>query len=89
MVSVWAYAYEMLDDPLVSDAEFDLECIQVDLGIDTGNATMDKFFKDNFDPFTGQWVHKHPDKLGLHKIYNLIKEQRQKEIINNELEAYF
>lgn len=60
MVSVWAYAYEVLSCSLVSDAEFDAECKLVDLSIDTGNEEMDKWFRENFQPHTGQWVLRHP-----------------------------
>jgi hypothetical protein len=59
-VAVWAYAYELLDDSIVDDATFDRECAQVDLSIDTGNKEMDQWFRTNFSPHTGQWIHFHP-----------------------------
>lgn len=72
-VAVWAYAYELENDSLVSDQRFDSECRLVDLSIDTGRPDMDAWFRANFDPCTGQWVHAHPDKNGLHRIYLLLK----------------
>ena len=60
-LSVAAYAYEYLDESIMSDAEFDKMCREVDLKIDTGNKKMDNFFKKHFDPSTGQWIRKHPE----------------------------
>ena len=47
-VAVAAYTYELYDVSLMSDADFDAECRQVDLSIDTGNAKMDDWFRNNF-----------------------------------------
>lgn len=60
-LSVWAYAYEVLDVSLVSDEVFDSEAKLVDLKVSTGNRRLDTFFRKHFADFTGQWVHKHPD----------------------------
>lgn len=43
VISVWAYAYEFENDSLVSDKEFDDECMKVDESISTGNKKFDKF----------------------------------------------
>lgn len=73
-VAVWAYAYEVLNDSLVDDGTFDQQCLLVDLTIDTGNKTLDNFFRKHFTPDTGLWVHKHPDKEGLRRVYQIKKE---------------
>ena len=51
----------------ISDADFDKQCLEVDLSIDTVNKELDSFFRKEFDPSTGQWIHKHPEKrkIGL------------------------
>lgn len=64
-VALWAYAYEICDDPIVSDAKFDRVCDEIDLDISTGNVKMDRWFKKNFKPWTGTWVWRHPE---LHKL---------------------
>lgn len=69
-VSVWAYAYELLDVSLVSDAEFDREAQAVDVNVSTGHPQLDAFFREHFADYTGQWVHKHPEK---HKLAMLAK----------------
>jgi NAD-dependent DNA ligase len=69
-LSVFAYAYEFANESLIPDSEFDALCLQVDPSIETGNAKMDKFFKEQFNPSTGQWIHRHPE---LEKIVNLYK----------------
>jgi len=69
-LSVWAYAYEVMHDPLVSDNRFDSLAKEVDLSIPTDNPEMDSWFKDNFAPFTGGWVHIHPHYNRLATIYH-------------------
>jgi len=53
----------------MSDAEFDEMSYLVDTTIATGNRKLDNFFKKHFEPATGMWVRKHPDKQGLVNIY--------------------
>lgn len=70
VLSVAAYSYEYENDSIMSDAEFDKMCIEVDPSMKTGNLKMDRFFKNNFDPNTGQWIHKHPEIKKIKRIYN-------------------
>lgn len=74
-LTIAAYAYEVMNHSIMSDADFDKKCLEVDLSIDTGNEELDKFFREEFDPSTGQWIHKHPEKrkIGylLNKYYNI------------------
>ena len=68
-LSLWAYAYEMRGESLVSDKVFDEEARKVDLSVDTGNAKMDKWFKENFADYTGSWIGKHPELDKLAALY--------------------
>lgn len=68
-LAVAAFAYEFKDNPIVSDADFDKMCQQVDVSIDTGNSVMDNFFQKHFDPSTGQWIHKHPYITKISNLY--------------------
>ena len=68
-LSVAAYAYEFKDAQIISDAEFDKMCLEVDVKVDTGNKVMDSFFKKHFDPSTGQWIHKHPELAKIAQLY--------------------
>lgn len=70
-LSVAAYAYEFLNESVMSDTEFDKLSEEVDTSISTGNEELDTFFKESFDPCTGSWVHKHPEKDKLLSIYKL------------------
>lgn len=74
LLAVAAYAYEILNVSLMSDADFDEESLRVDLSIDTGNKRMDLWFRRNFQPHTGMWIRKHPDMAGLHRIATEISE---------------
>ena len=68
-LSVAAFAYEYKSDSIMPDAEFDRLSYLVDTSIATGNRKLDNFFKKHFEPATGMWVRKHPDKKGLVNIY--------------------
>ena len=72
-VALWAYAYEVHSDSLVDDVTFDKECESIDLSVNTLNKDMDTWYRENFDPCTGQWVHNHPNKEGLERLYQLTK----------------
>lgn len=71
-VALWAYAYEEHSVSLVSDAEFDEECLKVNLKQSTGDRRMDNWFRKTFSPHTGQWVHNHPNRTGLERLYRLL-----------------
>lgn len=73
-VAVWAYAYEVENDPLVPDAKYDEACRAVNPALKTGNATLDKFFATEFSPDTGLWVHKHPE---IHKLKHCAAQLRE------------
>lgn len=65
-----AYSYEYESDSIMSDADYDRLCLEVDTSVTTGNRKLDKFFRDHFSPATGQWVHKHPEKEKLAALYH-------------------
>lgn len=67
-VCIAAYAYEFLNESLISDAEFDSECKLIDLSIDTNSPDLDAWFRAEFHPDTGQWVHKHPELRKLRTL---------------------
>jgi hypothetical protein len=69
LLSVWAYAYEIENDSLVDDKTFDKECMKVDPSLTTGSRQLDNFFKFQFNPFTGLWIHQHPDLQRIKQIY--------------------
>lgn len=66
-LSVAAYAYEYMNDSIISDAEFDKMCLQVKKDVDTGNKVCDNYFRNKFDASTGQWIRHHPelDKIAI------------------------
>jgi hypothetical protein len=69
MLSLYAYAYEFKNRTIVSDADFDRLALEVDLTIDTGNVLLDNFFNNEYNAYTGQWIHKHPEKNKLEAMY--------------------
>ena len=68
-LSVAAYAYEVHSDSIMSDAAYDELASKINVAIFTENDIMDEYFIKEFNPYTGQWIHKHPNKEGLEKIY--------------------
>lgn len=69
-VSVAAYAYEVKASPIMSDADFDHLCLEINPMRSTDNDVVDAFFRKHFSPSTGMWVRSHPDVEGLARIYD-------------------
>ena len=68
LVSVYAYAYEIMADPLVSDGQFDEIASAVNINVDTLRPNLDAFFRAEFDPCTGSWICRHPELSGIARI---------------------
>jgi hypothetical protein len=59
-LSIAAYAYEIMGESLLSDADYDTLALSVDLTQGTGNEEADQWFRTNFNASTGMWVRAHP-----------------------------
>ena len=68
-LTVWAYAYEIANDPIATDEQFDVLARQIDVSIPTGRDDLDDWWRQNFQPHTGMWIHNHPEKHLARKIY--------------------
>ena len=79
-----AYAYEIDDDPFISDEEFDYACTLIDLRIDTTRPDLDAYFRRHFDKSTGMWIHKHPE---LSKVEEYLWRLRNPEEYRAQMEA--
>lgn len=55
-----AYAYEYLDEPIMTDTQFDELALKINLEAKTGKH--DGWFKKHFNPHTGQWIRQFPKK---------------------------
>ncbi len=77
-VSIWAYAYEELNESLVSDDVFDAEALLIDPSIRTGNDMLDDFFATQFAPYTGSWIGEHPDLKRVQQLCKSIIKQKRK-----------
>lgn len=65
-----AYSYEMLNHSIMSDGEYDELANSIDLKQGTGNRKLDKWFRENFQPHTAQWIYTYPELEKLIKLYN-------------------
>lgn len=69
-----AYAYEIKFHSFISDEEFDLLCLEVDLSVNTGSngeeLWQDRWFCKYFDPSTGMWIHRWPDLPRIQQMVN-------------------
>lgn len=83
VLSIAAYAYEFKDDPILSDADFDELALLIRPELSTKNRKMDNFFKKNFKPDTGMWIHKHPFKSHLDWLYSKFYEGKGEISITN------
>lgn len=71
-LSVAAYAYEFDNTSIMSDADFDELAKQIDPEVMTGHAILDQFFRTEFQPDTGQWIHKHPELDRVKSVYERV-----------------
>ena len=72
-LSLFAYAYEYQSNSLISDEEYDILSKKVDLEVKTGYRKMDNFFKKHFNPDSGMWIRKHPERHKLHWLYERVR----------------
>lgn len=72
-LTVAAYAYEMMDDLLMCDGEFDSLALKINPEISTEHEVLDEFFRTHFAPHTGQWIHAHPELDKVDALYHKIK----------------
>jgi len=82
-VALWAYAYEIENHPLVPDHVFDVTCLEINPNTSTGNEVLDKFFRTEFDPCTGNWIHKHPELDKVKLLYKRVAGYLAEEVSND------
>jgi len=68
-LSVAAYAYEVHDDTIMSDEDFDKLALRINKKTKTGNARLDNIFRLRFMTDTGMWIRKHPEPKKLEHLY--------------------
>lgn len=66
-VALAAYAYEIENKPIISDAEYDELCKKINVKKKTGR--LDEWFKENYSSDTGQWIHRHPELDKIKQLY--------------------
>lgn len=69
LLAVAAYSYEYVSVSIIGDGDFDSLSKLVDLTVDTRRPDLDKYFRENFHPDTGMWIHKHPEKEKLKELF--------------------
>lgn len=79
-LSLAALGYEVYNESLfMTDEEYDKLSLEVKPKLPTGHKIMDKFFRTEFDPSTGSWIHKHPEIEKLKTLYHNLKEYRNEQ----------
>jgi len=63
-----AYAYEIMSESFMTDAQYDAQSKLINPAIDTGDEVSDRFFREKFAEHTGSWIYEYPD---LHKVRHL------------------
>ena len=69
-LSVAAFAYEIRDDAFMSDHEFDRLAESINPRQGTCHPLLDEFFAHEFSPMTGLWIHRHPELVGIERIFD-------------------
>ena len=72
LIAVYAYAYEVHNQSIVPDCEYDeiSKKVEEDIKVATLRPDLDKFYQENFSADTGMWVHKHPELSKIRWIYS-------------------
>lgn len=70
LISVYAYAYEFLNESLIDDYEYDKLAQEINVNVSTNNIILDKFFNDCYVSYSGSWILKHPEIEKIREIYN-------------------
>lgn len=73
VVSAAAYAYEIEQQPFITDGVFDYLATLVDLSVETHRPVLDAWFIAEYSPNTGSWVHAHPDLDGLKRLADKLR----------------
>lgn len=68
-IAIATFAYEVLDRPVMSDAEWDQLAQSIDPAVGTGHFELDEFFVARFSPMTGMWIHDHPELDKVRSLY--------------------
>ena len=69
--AVAAYAYEVADNPVMSDDQFDALSLKIRPKVLTGNILCDSFFLSHFDASTAITITRHPEITGIAHIYRV------------------
>jgi hypothetical protein len=69
-LSIAAYSYEFENVSIMSDGDFDSLSKKINSNVLTGHE-LDRFFKEEFMPDTGMWIHNHPCLDGIKRLYML------------------
>lgn len=69
-LSVATYAYEIMNEHIMPDFEWDLLAQQINPKLGTCHPVIDEFFAAQFSPMTGMWIHNHPDLGGIKRLYD-------------------
>lgn len=87
-LAIAAYAYELDSNSIMSDGEFDALCKKIQPEVSTIEqrhtpeeirryTKLDKFWREEFSPHTGQWIHKHPELVRVRQIYYFYYKKRE------------
>lgn len=68
-LSIAAFAYEVVGDSIMSDAEYDRLARSIRPSVLTGKFNLDAFFLSRFSPDTGMWIHQHPELAKVRATY--------------------
>lgn len=69
-VLMHAYRYEVMGESVISDHDYDKLAYSIDLSIDTNRPDLDRWFRKEFQPSTGSWIHCYPERDKLKALIN-------------------
>ena len=70
VIAAYQYENHPNGETVMTDAEFDAECLKVDVTIKTPRPDLDKWWGSQFQTCTGQWIHSYPEQDRISELYN-------------------
>jgi hypothetical protein len=68
-IAVAAYAYEVHNNPIMSDDEYDRLAKSIDTMVPTSRPDLDDWFMNNYHAHTGMWIWQHPELQQIGELY--------------------
>lgn len=91
VISVATFASEIADTPIWRPSQWSYHAEKIDREIGTGHPVLDEFFRYQFSPMSGVWIHEHPELATIEstftRYYNVMRDHFENPAMQKLLRA--